>query len=193
MRGLILASTSTWRRQLLLDAGIECDAVAPDVAESEIVGESPIDTARRRAKAKALAVVRPHADTIVVGADQVIDLDGETIGKPENDVVWKARLMALRGRSHDLTTAVALVDGQGTEVFHVTTKVLFRSDLTDAELDAYIASREAKGCAGGYMVERTGAWLVESIDGDWLNVLGLPVLELIGRLRARGWRLDGVQ
>ena len=193
MRRLILASTSTWRRQLLADAGIECDAIAPDVAESEIVGESPIDTARRRALAKALAVERTHAETIVVGADQVIDLDGETIGKPENDVVWKARLMALRGRSHELTTAVALVDGQGTEVFHVTTKVLFRSDLSDAELDAYIASREAKGCAGGYMVERTGAWLVESIDGDWLNVLGLPVLELIGRLRARGWRLDGAQ
>jgi septum formation protein len=191
MGRLILASTSTWRRQLLMDAGISCETVAPDVSESEIVGESPIDTARCRAEAKAMAVVRPDSETIVVGADQVIDLDGETIGKPANDVVWKTRLMALRGRTHDLTTAVALVDDEGTEVFHVTTKVRFRSDITDAELDAYIASREAKGCAGGYMVERTGAWLVESIDGDWLNVLGLPVLELIGRLRARGWRLAG--
>ncbi|MGB0640356.1 MAG: Maf family protein [Myxococcota bacterium] len=191
MSRLILASTSTWRRQLLADAGIDCEAVDPDVSESEIVGDSPIDTARRRAEAKALAVIRPHADTIVLGADQVIDLDGETIGKPTDDVVWKERLMSLRGRSHDLTTAVALVDAHGSEVFHVTTKVRFRGDLSDEELDAYIASREAKGCAGGYMVERTGAWLVESIDGDWLNVLGLPVLKLIGRLRARGWRLGG--
>ncbi|MAY82113.1 MAG: septum formation protein Maf [Deltaproteobacteria bacterium] len=193
MGRLILASTSTWRRQLLLDAGIRCETAEPDVVESEIVGKTPIETARLRAEAKAQAIDRPDSGTIVVGADQVIDLDGQTIGKPSNDVVWKERLIALRGRTHDLTTAVALVDDHGTEVFHVTTKVRFRDDISDTELDLYIASGEAKGCAGGYMVERTGSWLVESIEGDWLNVLGLPVLDLIGRLRKRGWRLAGGQ
>jgi septum formation protein len=67
--------------------------------------------------------------------------------------------------------------------------VTMRSDLTDAEIDAYIQLGEARGCAGGYMIERRGAWLVESIDGDWLNVVGLPVLHVVSRLRDRGWRV----
>jgi septum formation protein len=189
MGRLILASTSSWRRQLLESAGISCEIAAPDVCESDIVGTDPVDTARRRAEAKARAVYRANSGALVVGADQVIHLNGESIGKPEDDETWKARLQQLRGRTHGLTTAVALVDENGAEVFHVDTNVRFRSDITDAELDLYIASGEASGCAGGYMVERKGAWLVESIDGDWLNVVGLPVLQLIGRLRARGWRL----
>jgi len=187
MKRLVLASTSPWRLQLLGEAGILAEAIAPAVDEELIVGTGPIETAQMRATAKATAVAKECPSTLVVGADQVIHMDGETIGKPDDDTVWFQRLRQMRGRAHQLTTAVALVDGDGAEEFAVTTEVRFRGDLTDEELHAYIASGEARGCAGGYMIERRGAWLVESIEGDWLNVIGLPVLHLVSRLRARGW------
>ena len=136
-----------------------------------------------------MAVARRHPGRLVLGADQVIHLDGEAIGKPPCDEIWRARLMAMRGRRHALTTAIALWDGQLLECEAVTTIVQFRSDITDAEIDAYIGCGEARGCAGGYMVERRGAWLVESIEGDWLNVVGLPVLKVVSMLRTRGWRM----
>ena len=186
MATLILASTSEWRLQLLRDAGVDASAVDPAVDEHKIVGGSPTETAELRAQAKTRAVAKTHPNAWVLGADQVIHLDGETIGKPENDDVWRTRLRALRGRTHDLTTAIALWDCRSMEVCAVTTKVRFRADLSDRELDDYIGTGEAKGCAGGYMVERRGAWLVESVEGDWLNVVGLPVLTVIGLLRSRG-------
>jgi len=186
MRALVLASTSEWRLQLLRDAGIQAMAIGSQVDESQWVGETPIQTAELRARAKAEAVVAGNPEFWVLGADQVIHLDGETIGKPESDDVWRQRLQAMRGRTHDLTTAVALWDSEKWEVRAVTTRVRFRADLTDAEIDAYIKSGEARGCAGGYMVERRGAWLVESIEGDWSNVVGLPVLTVVGMLRDRG-------
>ena len=187
MTRLVLASTSRWRLQLLGEAGILADAVSPLVDEDGIVGEGPVETAQKRARAKAQSVAVHHPDALVLGADQVIHMDGETIGKPADDSVWFRRLQAMRGHTHQLTTAVALIDGAGIEEFTVTTEVTFRGDLTDDELRAYIESGEARGCAGGYMIERRGAWLVESIEGDWLNVVGLPVLHLVSRLRARGW------
>lgn len=190
-RRIILASSSTWRRSLMADAGLDCEARSPGVDEELIVGPDAIATARARASAKAQAVADDALDALVIGADQVIHLDGESIGKPRNDQDWRAKLDRLRGRTHQLTTAVALVEAGETEVFHVTSDVRFRSDLSDAELNAYISTGEARGCAGGYMVERRGAWLVESVSGDWLNVIGLPVLQLISRLRSRGWRLEG--
>ena len=189
MKSLVLASSSQWRRQLLEEAGIKVHCVTPEVDEEPIVGSSPVETAMLRAEAKAMTVARQRPEALVLGADQVIHLDGEAIGKPPSDDIWRARLVAMRGRTHALTTAVALWDGRELEREAVTTMVQFRSDITDAELDAYIACGEAKGCAGGYMVERRGAWLVESIDGDWLNVVGLPVLKVVGMLRARGWRM----
>jgi septum formation protein len=186
---VVLASSSRWRATLLEQAGLSCEVVAPGVDEAAITADTPVQTAICRAIAKAERVAQAHPDAVVLGADQVIHLDGQTIGKPVDAADWLARLQELRGRSHQLTTAVAIVQGGEVEHFHVDTLVRFRSDLTDAELRAYVAHGEAQGCAGGYMVEKRGAWLVERIDGDWLNVIGLPVLELITRLRARGWRM----
>jgi septum formation protein len=186
MATLILASTSEWRLQLLRDAGVDASAVDPAVDERKIIGETPTETAELRAEAKTRSVVNTHPDSWVLGADQVIHLDGEAIGKPENHDVWRKRLQAMRGRTHDLTTAIALWDGRSMEVCAVTSKVRFRADVSDRELEDYIGTGEAKGCAGGYMVERRGAWLVESVEGDWLNVVGLPVLTVIGLLRSRG-------
>ncbi|MEC9391701.1 MAG: Maf family nucleotide pyrophosphatase [Myxococcota bacterium] len=189
MKPVVLASTSQWRRQILADAGVDAEAVDPGVDESLLVGNGPVETAQMRAAAKARAGANLRPDALVIGADQVVHLDGEAIGKPVDEADWYARLASMRGRSHQLTTAVALVDEADEEAFHVTTAVRLRADVSDEEIRQYIRHGEASGCAGGYMVERRGAWLVESVDGDWLNVVGLPVLAVVGRLRARGWRM----
>jgi septum formation protein len=189
VNNIVLASSSRWRASLLEDAGLSCECVDPQVNESAIVGKEPVHTARLRAEAKAAWVATRRPDALVIGADQVIHLDGETIGKPLDDADHLRRLQQLRGRAHQLTTAVALIGAGPAETFSVDTRVHFRADPTDDELRSYVAGAEARGCAGGYMVEKKGAWLVERIEGDWLNVVGLPVLELISRLRARGWRM----
>ena len=91
----------------------------------------------------------------------------------------------MRGRTHHLTTAVSLVslEHQIHRKFYETTNIVFRGDLTDAELRAYVENGEAKRCAGGYMMERKGAWMIERIEGDWQNVIGLPIFPLLTELR----------
>ena len=190
MKRLLLASTSPWRQSLLRDAGIPCEAVSPAVDEDAVTAPDPVALAVARATAKALAVARRSPGALVVGADQVAHLDGIAFGKPRDREDWITRLSALRGRAHLLSTGVALAEGEEVECFVVTSAVRFRADLSDDELLAYVELGEARGCAGGYQVERRGAWLVEAVDGDWWNVIGLPLLPLIGRLRARGWRLQ---
>jgi septum formation protein len=190
----VLASTSQWRLELLIGAGLPFRAVDPGVDEALVVAPAPggpQEVALARAEAKALAVARRMRSALVVGADQVAHLDGEQFGKPLNAADHLSRLKSLRGRRHELTTGVVVM-GPGeldVERLVVTSGVRFRSDLLDGELAAYVASGEGSGCAGGYMVERRGAWLVEEVDGDWLNVIGLPVFPLVGLLRRRGLRL----
>ncbi|RME23641.1 MAG: hypothetical protein D6798_13140, partial [Deltaproteobacteria bacterium] len=151
---LVLASGSRWRRRMLDDAGIDCEAVSPTVDEDGLRGADPVATARLRAMAKAEEVAARRPGRLVVGADQVLWMpgQGEAIGKPADPDDWLERLRRFRGRRHQLTTAVALVGPEPgrRESFEVTTGVRMRADVTDDELLAYIAHGEARGCAGGY-------------------------------------------
>lgn len=193
MPRLVLASTSPMRRKLLADVGLEAVGVAPGVDEDRARATEPVELVRELALAKARAVAAQHADAWVIGADQVV-FDpslGQPWGKPPDPATHAARLRAMRGREHHLVTGLAVV-GPGLEVLeHETTRLTVRGDLTDAEIDAYVASGEATGCAGGYAAEGLGAFLFEGIDGDWSNVMGLPVFRLFGILRRQGWRFGG--
>lgn len=194
---LVLASTSPWRRALLEELGIPCRSEDPGDVEAEVRHPDPAQLAALRAQAKALAVAarlpkEAGMNRVIIGADQVAHMDGQPFGKPVDAADWRARLRSLRGRSHQLTTGVCLASPGGStpiDCFTVTTYVRFRAELSDAELDAYVALGEAAGCAGGYMVERRGAWLIEEIRGDWQNVIGLPILPLVTRLRGLGFGL----
>ncbi|MFZ5477813.1 MAG: Maf family protein [Myxococcota bacterium] len=181
---IVLASTSPWRLAMLRDAGIACEGVAPTVDEATIADPDPARLAELRAVAKARSI----AGDCVVGADQVAHLDGVAFGKPLGPEDHRTRLRQLRGRAHVLTTGVCVRLHGVEHVFREHTSLHFRADVTDAEIAAYVDTREGSGCAGGYAAEGMGAQLIERIDGDFFNVIGLPLLRLIGTLRALGWR-----
>lgn len=188
---LILASTSPYRVQLLRSAGIEARPEAPHVDEAAIWSADPVELARERARAKARAVAARFPGARVIGADQVgFDLDGDRsiFGKPENRADQMRRLQAMRGRRHALVTAVVLASPRGEIVEHSTSTLGLRADLTDAELQAYVDTGEGEGCAGGYAAEGRGIFLFDHIDGDWTNIIGLPMVLVITLLRREGWR-----
>ena len=176
---------------MLEDAGLACDAVDPEVDEDGITGADPSAVALARATAKAEAVAARFPEALVLGADQVAYLGDEVFGKPRDPDDHLRRLKQLRGRSHTLVTGVAL-RGPGVQRSLLERTVIhFRADLQDAELASYVRSGEGSGCAGGYQVEAHGAWLIARVEGDWFNVVGLPVLAVIAALRSLGWRMEG--
>jgi septum formation protein len=183
---IVLASSSQWRIKLLLDIGLNVRAIPSNIDEGNIFGGSPIQTAKLRAYAKARNVFEQIGESIVIGADQVCHFDGITIGKPESDKEWLDRLSSFRGRPHFLTTAVTIFSSEKVVEFYETTTVYFRKDLSKEVLKKYIEINEARGCAGGYMMENRGAWLIERIEGDWQNVIGLPIFGLTQHLRQFG-------
>jgi len=182
---------------MLLDLGLDVTPVDSGVNEAQYTAPNGPELAMLLARKKAEAVWETNRNSIVIGADQVAFLGDELFGKPVSESDHFNRLCSLRGRSHSLVTAVVLIypkpgqGGLGSEVasFTETTEVHFRADVSDEELWEYVKSGEASGCAGGYMIERRGAWLVERIEGDYFNVVGLPVLALVRSLRAIGMRL----
>lgn len=188
MGPLILASTSTWRLRMLRDAGVAVEAEDPGVDEAELWHDDPVQTARLRARAKASAVAHRRPDAWVLGADQVVHDGRQLFGKPPDPDTHAARLRAMRGRAHTLHTAWALL-GPGDPVEQVARTTLFaRADVTDDEIQRYVATGEARGCAGGYALEQTGAFLFERVEGDFFNVLGLPLLDVMTALRRKGWQ-----
>lgn len=194
----MLASSSPYRQALLRDVGLNVSAVGADIDEYSILGRTPIETAQKRARSKAKSVFIKYPDHVVIGADQVCYIDDLVMDKPKSSAEWLSRLQKMRGRSHYLSTAVCLM-GNGAKgdnailtEFVETTRVHFRSDLSDADLQTYVDIGEARKCAGGYMMEQRGAWLIEKIEGDWQNVIGLPIFPLLGHLKRLGCPIFGV-
>jgi septum formation protein len=155
--------------------GVEFVVRPADVVE---VDEGPAAVvARENALRKALGA-RGGEEERVLGVDTVVALDLELWGKPPNEEAARSTLRHLSGRVHEVTSGFALVGPEGVEAGDATTLVEFRS-LSDAEIDWYIASGEWEGRAGGYAIQGRGGALVRRVDGDYLNVVGLPVSALI--------------
>jgi len=185
---LVLASTSSARRALLDALGISYVAEAPGVDEDVPAG-TPVEAAvRMLALRKARAVAARHPDALVLGADQLGEVDGRVLGKPGSREEARVQLGSLLGRSHRLLTAVALVGG-GEEQLELDVVTLRFHPLSADELERYLDTGEWQGCAGAYRIEGRGQALVDALEGDRTSVQGLPMLPVVRMLRARGFPL----
>jgi len=181
---LLLASRSPQRRAILEQLGLPFDVVSPRYDEVPRPGVEPIDVVRERALAKARSVAAGAGDRPVLGVDTEVVLDGRTYGKPETAEEAETMLEELAGRTHDVVSGLALVTPGWETVAHDEARVTFRP-LTPRDLATYVASGEWEGRAGGYALQGLGAALVRRIDGDYLNVVGLPAAVLVGLLAER--------
>lgn len=184
-RTLQLASTSPRRREILATLGIEFAIVAVDVDEAMLDGESPEEMVLRLAVAKAEAA-DVDADSLVLGADTAVVIDGESLGKPRDAADELAMLARLSGRVHRVLTGVALRGPHGTRSVLSETDVQFREIGRDEAL-AYWHSGEPQDKAGGYAVQGLGGIFVERIEGSYSGVVGLPVFETVALLREAGF------
>ncbi|MBX9610363.1 MAG: Maf family nucleotide pyrophosphatase [Burkholderiales bacterium] len=187
-RPLVLGSTSRYRRELLARLQLPFQVAAPAVDETPRPGELPRDLACRLALAKARAVAREFPDAVVIGADQVADLDGEPLGKPGTHDRAVAQLRRMRGRTVVFQTAVAVVCAATGFVMEelAPVRVRFR-DLSDAEIEAYLQAEQPYDCAGSAKSEGLGIALLAAIDSDDPTALvGLPLIRTCHMLRAAG-------
>ncbi len=185
MAKIILASQSPRRKELLEKMGVrDFSILVPDAEETLVDGLSPQETVESisQQKSEAAAALVGEND-IVITADTMVFLDGQKLGKPHDEEHAFRMLRALSGRQHEVCTGVTVRRGAESETFSVTTLVSFR-ETTDEELRAYIASGEPMDKAGAYGVQGLGCLFVERIEGDYYNVVGLPV-ERLGRVLTR--------
>ena len=180
-RKLILASASPSRKMLLEQAGLDFEVVVSGVDETVPSDYTPAQTveALARRKGQAVQALRPEAP--IIAADSVVSIDGLILGKPKDDEAAKATLRRLSGRTHQLITGVCLLINGQMDLFHQVTQVTFYP-LTEEEIAEYVALGESRGRAGAYGIEGIGVVLVQSIQGDYPNIVGLPVAETIRRL-----------
>jgi septum formation protein len=185
---LILASTSRYRRELLERLRLPFSTHSPAVDESPLPGEAPAALAERLALAKAHALAQAHPDAVVIGADQVADVDGVAIGKPGDHARATAQLRAMSGRRIVFQTGVAVVRAATgfAEVRRVPVTVRFRS-LSDAEIEFYLRAEQPYDCAGSAKCETLGIALLDAIESDDPTALvGLPLIQVSALLRAAG-------
>jgi septum formation protein len=191
LRQLILASTSLYRRELLGRLRIPFEVAAPQVDETPLPGEAPRSLALRLALAKAQAVAVQFPQAVVIGSDQVADLDGQPLGKPGQHDRAVAQLQSMRGRVVIFQTAVSVVcQASGfADTQLASVKVQFR-ELSDAEIEAYLQAEEPYDCAGSAKSEGLGIALLDQIDNDDPTALvGLPLIRTCQMIRAAGVRI----
>jgi len=172
---LVLASTSPQRRLILEQLGLPFDVVAPDYEE---LGDDPLEHAAGKARSV------DGGDRPVLGVDTVVRCDGRVLGKPASEGEAEQMLDFLSGKEHEVVSGLCLRTPAWEELRLETTRVVFRS-LTPRDLAWYLAASEWEGRAGGYAIQGRGAALVERIDGDYLNVVGLPASTLVRLLVER--------
>jgi septum formation protein len=181
---LILASASPRRAELLRSSGFAFDVEAANVDETPREGEPPPAYTQRVAREKARHVAARHVggQVIVLGADTEVVLGRRILGKPADEDDARRMLRTLAGHVHEVLTAVVVV-GPGRDAAEVVTTRVWFADMTDAEIDWYVASGEPMGKAGAYAIQGLGARFIPRIDGSWSNVVGLPVAVLHRLLR----------
>lgn len=179
---LVLASRSPRRAELLTAAGIAYEIRVADIDEAHLPGEGPLEYSLRLARGKALAV-EAEPQELVLGADTIVLVDGEIMGKPKDDEDAARMLTALSGRQHQVITGVCLRRGETVVTESAVTDVWFQP-LSQEEIGWYVASGEPLDKAGAYGIQGLASRFIDRIEGSWTNVVGLPVA-LVYRMLAR--------
>ncbi len=185
--GLILASESPRRQNLLEQAGFFFSVVPSEIDEAKISHISPEKNARMLAEAKARSVGRDYPDCWVLGADTIVAISNQILGKPTSGQDARRMLTQLSGRSHRVYTGYALLHHEQNSLFSgsVCTKVQFKT-LTPGEIEWYLGTNEPFDKAGAYAIQGKGAWMVSRINGSYTNVVGLPMREVVHALAKVG-------
>lgn len=183
---LILASSSPRRQELLREIGIAFQVHAANINEDQSAGEAPIAYALRLAREKAEAVAARYPQSYVLGADTIVVLNGEVLGKPIDCADAARMLRLLSGREHEVTTAVSLIaPGTLTETRASTTKVYFR-EIAEAEIQQYVDGGEPMDKAGAYAIQGGASRWTDRIEGEFSNVVGLPLSLVTEMLKLTG-------
>jgi septum formation protein len=185
MAKIILASQSPRRKQLMEAAELEFDIIVADVDETNPPGMSGHLVPEHLAKKKAMAIQQHNPDAIIIAADTIVLLDDEILGKPKDAPHAKETLQKLAGRRHEVVTGVCMQQGAKQVSFSVTTEVYFRP-LSDTQIEHYVANYQPFDKAGAYAIQEwIGMIGIEKIVGDYYNVMGLPIGEVVKKLA--GW------
>ena len=185
---LILASASPRRRELLERAGLAFEVQHSPAEEIHDAAIDPERLCEMNATLKAEAVAQMRPEAVVIGADTLVFIDGEPLGKPADLDAARAMLRRLAGRLHKVCTGVCIIFPEGTRrVFHDTTEVRFRP-LDEAAIDAYLAVANPLDKAGAYGIQESGELIIEGISGSYENVMGLPADHVIAALANAGLR-----
>jgi septum formation protein len=183
---LVLASRSPQRRAILTQLGLPFRVAEPGYHEAPL-DLPPELVVEERSRGKARSVAQRAGDGPVLGVDTEVVLDdGTVLGQPPDAAAARAMLAALSGRTHRVLSGLTVRDGDVERTAHAATAVTFRA-LADDELDAYVARGEWRGRAGGYAIQEAGAVLVARVEGDYANVVGLPVALLVESLHGVGY------
>ncbi|MBJ6799359.1 Maf family nucleotide pyrophosphatase [Geomonas propionica] len=184
---IVLASASPRRSELLESAGISFRVLPADICEDQLPNEEPVDHVLRLAEGKARAAAEKTEGRYFLGADTIVLCDGEIMGKPKDHADAQRMLRKLSGVPHEVVTGFAIYDRERDDalVEAVRTKVFFKP-LRDEEIDAYIATGCPFDKAGGYAIQGGAAHMVQKIDGSYTNVVGLPLCEVVEKLRVLG-------
>jgi septum formation protein len=181
---LLLASTSPQRRMILDQLGIPYDVLAPTYAEEDPPKANAVRLVREHARGKARSVAAQAGERPVLGVDTAVSLGGKIFGKPANAAEAERMLEELAGETHVVVSGLCLLTAAWELVEHDSTRVTFR-ELTPREIAHHMTHGEWEGRAGGYAIQGRGAAIVEEIEGDYLNVVGLPAALLVRTLAER--------
>ena len=178
MRKIILASGSPRRRELLKDLGIEFEIYKPDVDETRLKDEKPEDLCLRLSRLKAMSGAERFPDSVIIAADTIVVIDEKILGKPKDREDAFNMLKILQGREHEVSVA------QNQKIIsHAEHTLVKFMELSDSEIREYISCGESDDKAGAYAIQGRGAALIEGINGDYFNVVGLPLCSLSKMLK----------
>lgn len=185
--GIILASKSPRRKHLLEQAGLEFSVIPSDFDESSVAMSDPAACVRALAEFKARDISQKHPGSWIIGADTIVVIDNDTLGKPGSRDEAREMLRRLSGKIHRVLTGYCICCGEKKQLFSdtVKTEVLFKK-LRSNEIDWYIETGEPLDKAGAYAIQGLGSFLVKSIEGSYTNVVGLPVCEVMEFLITEG-------